>query len=526
MSTTTADQKDEKSETPNDDKLANMTPYELEVNRLKLSLRMGWINQAKYDEDLAKLDATEKERELTPEEKAKKDEEKAAKEKANADAKATADAEAKKKADEEAAAKEREKQNELSAQKLAGQVDDGAVQRAAELAAKKIAEQMAPKPQVDDFESKLPRAYQRDLAVAKFMAENDPRHKNLATQFIDFYKAEPAYIAEWERNNPGKRFNPDDEEHEAFYERHEPKVDPDEFADAKDQMIRKSVTEEITQKVTQEVTERVSKEFKPKVEEVEFKENLRTKAPEISKRADTGMISMLGQIEDATVKESLVVDGQVVVNEETDKRLTEANPDKREIIDEEASLLRGLLHELHSMDELGDRYKADPRAVRLIGDVAFRVEKEMAGKTASDGRKIITQDEWDARLRQIAQMPKTEQQAAVREFVEKHCQLPAAAVEEALIKESTQRTNARLTHLNKLIERYSGAKGGNGTQSPPKKEGTPPPAENRPGTTPEPRRQKPPATTSSTDKVGDGKGGGVKGGLTEESVANKLWPRP
>lgn len=516
MSTATAEEK-KPSETPNADKMEGMSDHETEMNILQFKLGNDYMSKEEYDAAVAELEEKEKNRQLSPEEKEKKEAEaKVAKDKVDAEAKAKADEEAKKKADEEAAAKAKEVKSEP---KPASKVDDEAVQRAAELAAEKVAEKFKPAPVVDEFESKLPRAYQKDLRVAKFMAETDPRHKGLPGQLTDFYKAEAAYMADWEKNNPGKQFKADDEDHEAFYERNEPKIDPDELEEAKEAMVRKQVKEE----VVSEVREQVVKELKPKVDAVEFKEKERAEAPKIVEQADAGMVQMLSQIEDPDVKAALVVDGKVVLTEESSKKLDEINTDKREIVDEEASLVNFLLKELHSINRLGDQYNPDPRAFRVLSEFALGVEEQFKGKEAKDGRTIITQSDLNDRVGKIikADIKPEQKKAAIRDLDQKFTVLPTEIVAEELVKTAAKRTNHRLTQLNKLIEKYSGAKLKNGDETHTDPTENPPAEETTEET--EEARHKPPATTSATDKVGSGKGGGMKPPLTEEQIIKANW---
>lgn len=66
-------------------------------------------------------------------------------------------------------------------------------------------------------------------AVIEMMAQKDPKFAELPKQFDRFLKQESAYRKEWEKANPGKQFDPDDESHTEWYDKHEPTIDPKTF---------------------------------------------------------------------------------------------------------------------------------------------------------------------------------------------------------------------------------------------------------------------------------------------------------
>jgi len=88
-----------------------------------------------------------------------------------------------------------------------------------------------------DPEEEVGDDYRRDYEVAKHLAEIDPRYKD-APQYILGEQARVAeYASNWEARNPGKVFNPKDEEHNEFYAAIERPWSDDEFIDARADMI-------------------------------------------------------------------------------------------------------------------------------------------------------------------------------------------------------------------------------------------------------------------------------------------------
>ena len=82
-----------------------------------------------------------------------------------------------------------------------------------------------------------------EYEVAKFMAESDPRFKGADKSFLDSVRQSEKYAARWETQNPGKTFNPEDEEHEEFFSSVQRPYQPHELEQAKMEMVAQRVAE-------------------------------------------------------------------------------------------------------------------------------------------------------------------------------------------------------------------------------------------------------------------------------------------
>lgn len=541
-----------------------LTDYQLAVQVAQFQRSNGYIDEATYetyvkdaeskatDEEKAQLEkerveaeakakkeaeekvvADEEETEETDAEKGAKAKE--VKEASEAKAKSDAEAAAKKEADKKAA-------DELKKSKRVEReaVDDDTVQRAADLAAQKVLEQSKPKiePAPDTFESTLPKAYKKDLAVARFIAQSDPKQANLPNQFLQAYKTEGEYIAKWEAEHSGDEFDADAEEHKQFYTRTFPKIDEEEFEASKEAMLEA----QITQRVEAKVQERI----KPKVERVETVEKLRETGRAIESKAHEAVVELLtAEGEDGkplfpTVHEHIVVDGKKVLTDEIGKKVEELDPVAFTILDEQASRVRFLTTEVRRLAVVGDGYRkmAEERAVsgeskevreqakltvmahKELNNFALDLEDRMEGQKDDDGRKFIRQDELQERVTTIvrATMKPEQKEAAIRDLDKRFFTLTADIIERELIKDSAKKSFAEIARINALVEKRSGSTRGKPTNSePPEK-----PAEEG-ETPPEPRKPKPPTTVSASDKTNTGKKGGVQGAITPEQFANSAF---
>ncbi len=181
---------------------------------------------------------------------AKEAEEKAAADKAAADKAAADKAEADKKAEDEkaAAAKTPEKKEEPKAP-TADQIAD------------KVVEKMAPKPEPKQT-PKLSEEDAHTREVFEQMAQDDPEYKKVIQQFDTFVVAEEGYRKQWEKDNPGKKFEPAAEEHKEFYDANEPEYEETDFHRAEVRLEARKVNQEerqkeLHQKAVSELSERI-----------------------------------------------------------------------------------------------------------------------------------------------------------------------------------------------------------------------------------------------------------------------------
>lgn len=120
-------------------------------------------------------------------------------------------------------------------------LDEAAItERAAAAAAKAVSDTISKtsQKQPDQLEKgpedNLSTAERKQFVVYKELEELDPsRYKGVSEKYIKSLSEISDYVKTWSKDNPGTRFDPEDKEHNAFFERVEPEVDEDDWVDAK-----------------------------------------------------------------------------------------------------------------------------------------------------------------------------------------------------------------------------------------------------------------------------------------------------
>lgn len=82
-------------------------------------------------------------------------------------------------------------------------------------------------------EDEVPEGRRRDVAAIEFLEKNNPKYKGKLDAYKKFARAEAELAAKWEKENPGRKFDPTDEDHSDWYDKHEPDIDPDDITEAR-----------------------------------------------------------------------------------------------------------------------------------------------------------------------------------------------------------------------------------------------------------------------------------------------------
>jgi len=112
--------------------------------------------------------------------------------------------------------------------------------------------QPPPKPEPDPGEALKPSDRQK-YEVAKFLAASNPHYKDAPRLILDQTRRAESYASRWESANPGKAFDPEDEEHNAFYDSIEEPWSPIEFDDAVARMREAAIEEKIQKRYDAEL---------------------------------------------------------------------------------------------------------------------------------------------------------------------------------------------------------------------------------------------------------------------------------
>lgn len=96
------------------------------------------------------------------------------------------------------------------------------------------------------------------IEVLEFMAKKDKGNEPVLRKYNEFLKKERDYRSKWESENAGKSFDPDSDDHSAFYEANAVPLNEGTFRRAEQQMIAERATEEATKKVREEYNGKLS----------------------------------------------------------------------------------------------------------------------------------------------------------------------------------------------------------------------------------------------------------------------------
>lgn len=275
----------------------------------------------------------------------------------------------------------------------------------AEAVATKIAEKL-PKPTETKVDLDLSDKEKATLSVLKAMEESNASYKGIADKTIKFWKREADYAESWMKENPGKKFNPSDEEHAQFYEAHEPSYDQDDFESAKDRIKEAEIERRIEQKL--------EKKYGAKNAEDEFRGRVQAALPKIQLSAQSAVVDMIKAASPEMAK-MLDPNDKQGVSPEVVKKLEEADPVALEVLNANAERLRILTHELEMLTNFSDKYqqkmdfavplqssggKSFILPHRELVDFSLYLEKEIASmdpeQTVRDGKRFITQADFNS----------------------------------------------------------------------------------------------------------------------------------
>ncbi len=403
---------------------------------------------------------------------------------------------------------------------------------AAETAAETVKRMKSEKREATEEGFALPPREKRMLEVFKAMEEGDPKLKGLADEQVAFWKKASKYAEAWSKENPGKVFNPEDDEHSAFYEA-EPGYDKDAYDDTRISLIAEDRARKIAD-------ERIGKTNKD-VEQMRVQGRIREEQPQVIASAQSAKVAMIKAALPDLVAAVLGEGEEFDLNDATVDKLEAEDPLAFRVIAETADELGWQVAELERLSRYPGAYREDQNmAVELASTakldakgrpipgtarkfkphaelVAFaeNLEQQIAADPDSevDGRTFISQAQWNEKVQKIVGSQATEpaKRAQVKALADRHWRLSAEQIKQGLVAEYAARSQGRiaeLTHLLELRGKKNGASGAvagaTGATAGGEKEGV------------IKERVKPPAGASASDKA-DGKG--AKAMTDEEKLA-------
>ena len=261
------------------------------------------------------------------------------------------------------------------------EITERAAAAAAEAATKAVSKlaprsEAPPPPKTPDPKDGLTPAERRQFEVYQELESWKPdQYKGVTSKYLKSLTETQDYVKTWSKENPGTKFNPNDEQHNEFFERVEPPVDEDDWDDAKANLRARAISEQAV---------------KPLNEKLHQMEQDRAKAmlePFVEQKTLEGVKMFLNEFDPELAAEIVKPDGL--------KALTEKDPITVGILNHAATTVGSLAAEIVRLHDPNAGIQFDPRnpAHKEIADFILsqedRISKLPANDRMRDGKRFI-----------------------------------------------------------------------------------------------------------------------------------------
>jgi len=256
-------------------------------------------------------------------------------------------------------------------------LDEDAITKAATAAAtaavkaSQIREDPKPEPKPE-----LPDKVQSKMALFEELEQHDVAFKGIVKQVVDFKKVggiEDQYRAEWLKENPGEKFDPNDDEHTEWYADNDPTnqfddID-DQIAAAERRIIKREAREEALKIWSEENSKRQSEERRQRI------------APIAEQTATDSVLEALEAIDPKLVE---------VVKKDGEKGLADEDPIALKLVSQAAQIFSPLITETIKISEgLVAPTQSNPIHAK-IEEVMMSIENSVLALEPSDRIKVET----------------------------------------------------------------------------------------------------------------------------------------
>lgn len=229
----------------------------------------------------------------------------------------------------------------------------------------------------------VPAARREEFLAIKRAEEKNASHKGASVTALKVFKAEQDYIATWEKENPGRKYNPKSDEHDKWYEENMPEW-MEQAAEAGTELAREEAIEK-------RLRENLKKEYAPmeeklsKLEMLEVERRIERTAPH---QANVGIAAAIQAINPELLKEGV--------------KIEEADPVAHEILMEYGPKITSDTHAAMMLFATrGESLKeGDPMRARIItaaGEMESQIQNASEeDRTAPDGKTFVNLDQWAA----------------------------------------------------------------------------------------------------------------------------------
>jgi hypothetical protein len=371
----------------------------------------------------------------------------------------------------------------------------------AEDIANRVADKLKVKPQPEPPKADPMAGFNdEDKEELKVLQElgNSPKYKgrDLVKETTEFWRREEEYTLNWKKNNPGKKFNSEDDEHAEFYDANQPDIADKDITDA-------HITVRAREIAAKEIDARVKKEVDPIRQELSAaaRDTLEIKIKPI---IATGVAAAVAAMAVEAVPEfkEILKDGKLTP--EAVDAMQEQDPAAMQAINREGRALRARVAEVKRMAHLGEHFEFDAgkrvelkdgeviRPHQEIMDAAIALENKIIrgpkeGKIR-DGRHFISTSMFHAKMDEAE---KNGDRKAQEFLMERFWIIGPDDIEQALVQQSAQKVKGYLEIAN--------ARGSKQEKKTPPKDGNQPPKQDEK----KPAGKLPPVSPSTPSSSGN-----------------------
>lgn len=358
-----------------------------------------------------------------------------------------------------------------------------------------------------------------DLKGIRYLESTGKLPKGKSDEHLAFVKKNYEYQDKWVEANPGKKFNPDDEEHKDWYDANTPEGLTDRTT------INKAINDA---NIDEQVEKRWNEKMKPKIDMQAAEDAFQREMPVIANRVDTRIVALVEKV-DPNLAKLLIKDGKPNLGKEAEAAIAHADPIASDELNEViGSGLLATLVELEKLPIPECRKMFNPEGNpihRIISNEITAAEKSMA--TASrdvqtvDGRLWISAAEYDRRLKDG---PADQMEARRSELDRTTWQITVDDIADLLIDGAAKKTKALIDRTNKKLEKY-GKTLAPASTNPPVNGNEPPAPPAPPAPNPPAARRGSPSISSSADVTSPGSPAGGNGDSFVDPIMTKIFSK-
>ena len=287
------------------------------------------------------------------------------------------------------------------------------------------------------IEATLSGREKHELDVAKYMAKNNPdQHRDAPKIYLANVKSAEEYRQRWLNQNPGKAYDPDDDEHSDFFDSLKEPYSDYEFEQAR------------AEAAAERVASRREAKTEKRIQEVE-QDAAHTDLRRVTESTMTGAFGLLvGEVDKAALTD---------LNKGGWEALAERDPILAPVLAAAVGEMEPMIRTIVEIDDPKGRIKLDvdgnPQHAAW-GHFLIQKESELTGETDADGRVFATRD-------QFRRMSAAQQQ--------RHWYLTTDHLLQAYVEETKEKVSSRVKSERARIEKAAKALGyqiGTGSPTP------------------------------------------------------------